>query len=40
MTTTINMTGNKTKTSLSLRIKMIAYWVCTIVIALETAAGA
>ncbi|OQP65558.1 hypothetical protein A3860_16495 [Niastella vici] len=34
------MTANKTKTSLSVKIKMIAYWICTILIALETAAGA
>jgi len=34
------MTENKIKTSLSVRIKIIAYWICTILIALETAAGA
>jgi hypothetical protein len=34
------MTENKTKAPLSVRIKIIAYWICTILIALETAAGA
>lgn len=34
------MTGNKAKTPVSIRIKIIAYWICTILIALETAAGA
>jgi|SRR5688572_9389204 hypothetical protein len=37
---TNKMTGNKTKAPLSVRIKTIAYWIFTILIALETAAGA